>query len=127
LDMSNLVSAHNGYIEVYLDLGLVGLCLLLLILISGYRRAVEAFRRNRELGSLVLAYILTGVFYNITEAGFRLMSPSWVFPLLAVVTATGVTIGLYSEKSTIPASRRQRLGVGNEQAVFVPRSGVSPI
>ncbi len=127
LDMSNLVSAHDGYIEVYLDLGLVGLCLLLSVLISGYRRAVDAFRRNRELGSLVLAYIITGVFYNITEAGFRLMSPSWVFPLLAVVTATGVTVGLYSERSKVPPLRRQRPGLGNEQAVFVPQSGVNPV
>jgi O-antigen ligase len=98
--MSNLVSAHNGYVEVYLDIGLVGLCLLVLVLISGYRRAGEAFRRNRELCALILAYLVTGVFYNITEAGFRLMSPSWIFPLLAVVSATGVTIGLFGTEKT---------------------------
>jgi O-antigen ligase len=90
LDMSNLVSAHNGYIEVYLDIGLVGVGLLVLVLISGYRRAGEAFRRDRELGSLILAYLVTGVFYSITEAGFRLLSPSWIFLLLALVSANGV-------------------------------------
>lgn len=93
LDMSNLVSAHNGYVEVYLDLGLVGVGLLTFILISSYRRAGEAFRRNRELGALILAYLVTGVFYNITEAGFRLLSPSWIFLLLAVVSATSVAAG----------------------------------
>ena len=49
-DMSNLVSAHNGYLEVYLDIGLVGLCLIVLVLISGYRRAYEAFRRDPRTG-----------------------------------------------------------------------------
>jgi O-antigen ligase len=106
LDMSNLVSAHDGYLEVYLDIGLVGLCLISLVLISGYRRAGEAFRRNPEVGGLILAYLVTGVFYNITEAGFRLMSPSWIFLLLAIVSASGVTIGLFgSDRSKIPASR----------------------
>jgi O-antigen ligase len=127
LDMSNLVSAHDGYIEVYLDMGLVGVCLLMLVLMSGYRRAVEAFRRDRELGGLILAYIVTGVFYSITEAGFRLLSPSWIFPLLAIVSATGVTIGLFAEKSKIPASGRQSLGLRGGQTVYAPKSGVTPI
>ena len=35
-----LNEAHNGYIEVYLNLGWIGVCLIALILISGYRRAV---------------------------------------------------------------------------------------
>jgi exopolysaccharide production protein ExoQ len=98
LDMSNLVSAHNGYLEVYLDIGLVGLCLMALILISGYRHAGEAFRRDSELGGLILAYLVTGVFYSVTEAGFRLMSPSWIFLLLALVSANCVASGLFGGK-----------------------------
>ena len=79
--MSNLVSAHDGYIEVYLNLGWVGVCLIALILISGYWRAVKAFKRDPQLGSLILAYIATSIFYNITEAGFRVLTPSWIFLL----------------------------------------------
>ncbi len=67
----NLVSAHNGYIQIYLDLGLVGLCLIAIIIISGYLRASRAFYRDREIGAFMLAYIITAVFYNITEAGLR--------------------------------------------------------
>jgi exopolysaccharide production protein ExoQ len=95
----NLVSAHNGYIEVYLDLGWVGLCLIGLILVSGYRRAIKAFRRDPQLGSLILAYIVTSTFYSITEAGFRVLTPSWIFLLLAVVSASGVVAGLYSGRT----------------------------
>lgn len=92
--ISDLNSAHNGYLQVYLDLGLIGLCLLAFILGSGYMSAVKAFRLDRELGSLFLAYIITCTFYNITEAAFRIMTLSWIFLLLAVVGATGVIAGV---------------------------------
>jgi len=91
LDMSNLVSAHNGYIEVYLDLGLVGVCLIALILISGYRHASRVFHRDPGFGSLVLAYVATSIFYSITEVGFRVLGTSWIFLLIAVVSASDVS------------------------------------
>jgi exopolysaccharide production protein ExoQ len=106
LNMPDLVSAHNGYIEVYLDLGWVGVCLIALILISGYRHASKAFQRDPKLGSLMLAYISTGAFYSITEVGFRVLTPSWIFLLLAVVTSSGVAAGLLGgEAPEILASR----------------------
>jgi O-antigen ligase len=99
------VSAHNGYIEVYLDLGFVGLSLIASILISGYIRASKAFRRDRGFGGLMLAYIITVAFYNVTEVGFRVMGASWIFLLLAVVSASGVAAGLIGRKNArIPIS-----------------------
>jgi O-antigen ligase len=135
-EIHNLVSAHNGYIEVYLDLGLVGLCLIALILISGYRRAAKAFQRDRELGGLILAYTVTAAFYSITEAGFRVLSASWIFLLLAVVSASGVAAGLISSKRLkIPASHASppsRTDAINEtvpekETGYAAQSGLSPI
>jgi O-antigen ligase len=104
-EIHNLVSAHNGYIEVYLDLGFVGLSLIASILISGYIRASKAFRRDRGFGGLMLAYIITVAFYNVTEVGFRVMGASWIFLLLAVVSASGVAAGLIGRKNArIPIS-----------------------
>jgi exopolysaccharide production protein ExoQ len=79
-----LNEAHDGYIEVYLQLGWVGLGLIGLIWIDGYRRAVKAFRRDPVLGGLLLAYILAAITYNVTEAGFRMLHPMWFFLLFAV-------------------------------------------
>jgi O-antigen ligase len=90
----NLVSAHNGYIEVYLDLGWIGVCLIAMILVSGYRHAIKTFRRHPEVGSLLLAYVATCAFYSISEVGFRVLTPSWIFLLLAVVSANGFAAGL---------------------------------
>jgi exopolysaccharide production protein ExoQ len=83
-----LNEAHDGYVEVYLNLGWVGVCLIALILIDGYRRAVKAFRGEPAIGALLLAYVLTAVTYNVAEAGFRMLSASWVFFLLAVIEAS---------------------------------------
>ena len=82
--------AHNGYIEMYLNLGWIGVALIALILGQGYRRAVGAFRRDPALGALLVAYIVTAVAYNITEAGFRMLSPSWFFLLLSAVAANRI-------------------------------------
>jgi exopolysaccharide production protein ExoQ len=103
-----LNEAHNGYIEVYLNLGWVGVGLIVLILISGYRRACAAFQRSPEIGSLMLVYIATAAIYSITEAGFRILTPSWIFLLLAVIASSGTIYGLVrtreSQRYDFPAA-----------------------
>jgi O-antigen ligase len=85
-----LNEAHNGYLETYLNLGWVGLCLIAWILVSGYRRAAIAFSHDPAFGSLLLAYVAAGAVYNVTEAGFRMLTPNWIFLLFAVVSASGI-------------------------------------
>jgi len=88
-----LNEAHNGYLEVYVNLGWIGVCLISLFIVTGYLRAGKAFRRDPEFGSLFLAYTAIGALYSVTEAGFRLLTFSWIFLLLAVVGSTGVLAG----------------------------------
>jgi exopolysaccharide production protein ExoQ len=95
----NLNEAHDGYIEVYLNLGWIGVCLISFILISGYRRAVAAFRLNQSIGGLMLAYIITAAVYSITEAGFRMLDPIWIFLLLGVVNASGVAASFFGSRA----------------------------
>jgi exopolysaccharide production protein ExoQ len=108
--VADLNEAHNGYIETYLNLGWIGVCLIALVLIGGYRRALKAFERDPELGSLFLAYIAIVAIYNITEAGFRMLNPAWIFLLLAIVGATGVGTGMFgAEEHRNPVSRLRKL------------------
>jgi exopolysaccharide production protein ExoQ len=107
-----LNEAHNGFIEVYLNLGWIGLLLIVLILISGYRHAVKAFQRNPEFASLMLAYVATDTFYSITEAGFRMLSPSWIFLLLAVVSTSGVESGLIASEVPKTSASRKAIATG---------------
>ena len=76
--------AHNGYIEAYLNLGWIGLILLGILLMSGYRRVISTFRHDRETGSLRLAFFVVVVVYNLTEAGFRIFNPVWIVFVLTI-------------------------------------------
>lgn len=103
-DLSNLNSAHNGYLQIYLDLGLVGVFLIVIILISGYRYASKAFQSNPEFGGIMLALIGTATFYSVTEAGFRILTPTWISVLLGVIGSAGAARGLLSDPSVIAQS-----------------------
>jgi len=88
LDPTN--EAHNGYIEVYLNLGLLGLGFIALLLGQGYLKTVSAFSRDPALGGLLVAYFVTEVTYNFTEAGFRMLHLEWFFLLLSIMAASRV-------------------------------------
>jgi O-antigen ligase len=80
--------AHNGYIEVYLNLGWAGVCFIVLLLVTGYKRIISGIRRNPERASLFLGLLLCTLFFSFTEAAFRFMSLSWVFLLLVIVAGS---------------------------------------
>jgi O-antigen ligase len=79
--------AHNGYLEVFLDLGWLGVALLGLLIVWGYRNVVASLRRDAELGRLRLTYFVVAVLYNLTEAAFKVMHPVWIAFLLAAAVA----------------------------------------
>jgi exopolysaccharide production protein ExoQ len=77
--------AHNGYLETYLNLGLVGLFLLLALLIATFRKGRRELFRNFEFGRFRLGFLLAVIAYNWTEAAFKNISPIWfVFCLIAL-------------------------------------------
>jgi O-antigen ligase len=77
--------AHNGYLEIFLNLGWTGVALLAVVIMTGYRTAVAAWQRNLPTGSLGLSYVVVVLVYNFTEAAFfRMMTPAWIFFLVAI-------------------------------------------
>jgi exopolysaccharide production protein ExoQ len=79
---------HNGYLEVYLNLGWVGILLLGTILVTGYRRIVAWVFRGDLTGCVMLAYFVAAVVYDFTEGGFKMMYPVWIFFLMANVAVS---------------------------------------
>jgi O-antigen ligase len=75
--------AHNGYLELYLNLGYIGLGLLALIIVTGYFSCMTLLRYNPNAGRIRLAFFTAALIYSLTEAGFRMMSPIWFCFLLA--------------------------------------------
>lgn len=80
--------AHNSYIEVYLNLGWIGICFIALLLVTGYSRVIAGIRRNPEKASLLLGFLLCTLFYSFTEAAYRMMTIAWVSMLLVIMAAS---------------------------------------
>lgn len=83
-----LQEAHNGYIELYLNLGWVGIVLLGILIVMGYRNIIDSYRRNPHFGALKLALFVAAIVTGLTEAAFRMMGPPWVMFLLATTGTT---------------------------------------
>jgi exopolysaccharide production protein ExoQ len=83
--------AHNGYLEIFLNLGWIGVALLVVVIATGCRKVFRAWRSNALTGSLWLAYFFVGLVYNFTEAAFfRMTAPAWIFFLLAITSVPEV-------------------------------------
>jgi O-antigen ligase len=82
--MGQLNEAHNGYIETYLNSGLVGLSLLSVLLMTALRRVGKEALCGSEYKAFLLAFILILTIYNFTEAAFNRQSPLWVIGLLVL-------------------------------------------
>jgi exopolysaccharide production protein ExoQ len=114
LSQVGIEEAHNGYLELYLNLGWAGLTLLGLLIVSGYRNALTLFQRDPAAGRLRVGFLTCGIIYSCTEAGFRMMSPVWIGFLLAVtaVPATPETSAqLETDFSLRQAVPRRRMRV----------------
>ena len=76
--------AHNGYLETYLTLGWIGVALLAIMILVGYRNALRTYAVEPDLGTLQVALFGLALVYNLTESGVKVMHPVWVMLLFAV-------------------------------------------
>lgn len=76
--------AHNGYLELFLTVGWIGVALHGLVMTWGYRNIVGSLQHDPALGRLRLAFFMVAIIYNLTEAAFRDMHSMWIAFLLAI-------------------------------------------
>jgi O-antigen ligase len=77
--------AHNGYLETYLELGIIGVFLLIGLFIAAFWKIRLELFRNFEWGRYRLGFLAAVVLYNWTEAAFGTYNPIWfVFYLIAM-------------------------------------------
>jgi exopolysaccharide production protein ExoQ len=77
--------AHNGYLEIFLNLGWMGLALLAVVVAGAGRNIRRAFHCDPETARLCLAYLVVALLYNLTEAAFKSFHLMWFAFLLAAV------------------------------------------
>jgi O-antigen ligase len=83
------ISAHNGYLEMYLNLGLIGLFMLVGWFLSGLRKVARHLVIDYAAAMLRLCFIVVLAFYSWTEATFYGVSIMWVIFMLATIDVPG--------------------------------------
>lgn len=87
VDLPGIVQAHSGYVETYLNLGLVGLLLLAAVVLSSVRRIKAHLQAGDDFSRLRITFVAISLFYNYSEASFNSLSLLWLVMLLVLAEA----------------------------------------
>src|SRR5262249_53483958 len=111
--------AHNGYLEVFLNLGWVGLCLLGGLLWASFSRLQQRVvlsadklvtaERNDDLilADFSIAYLIAYTLYNLTEGTFQALNFLFVIFLFIVIECPQTQGRLMrSSSNSFPGDRR---------------------
>ena len=100
-----LNEAHNGYLELYLNLGIVGVFLIIMFMIAGYRTICRKLVSCPHIASLAITLWLCTVVYNLTESAYG-ASPLWFVLVMIVAALSTGTMRLPTEEDacgTVPS------------------------
>lgn len=94
--------AHNGYLETYLNLGLVGLSILIALILATFQKCRLELLSNFEWGRFRMGLLVAIVAYNWTEAAFKGLHLGFLFFFLIAIDYWRSTISA-GESSFEPA------------------------
>ena len=80
-----LNSAHNGYLEMYLDGGMAALFLIIVLLLSTGRKTISCLFAKQTFGDLGLAFWIVAILYNFSESSFFRLDILWIAFLLVTL------------------------------------------
>lgn len=81
----SLNEAHNGYLELYLNSGLIGVFLLLSIFGSSLHAQWQQLQNGVSGAGFRISFIVGTILYNISEATFNRLSIIWLTFIIIVV------------------------------------------
>lgn len=84
--MYGINEAHNGYLDMYVNLGVIGVLLLVTLLIACYQTIGKQFTSSFAMASLGMAIWAVTLFYNVTEAAFK----GGMLWLVLMITGTAI-------------------------------------
>lgn len=77
--------AHDGYLEVYLNSGLIGLTLIIILLLGSANRIIKELGMGDSYQAFRFAVLVGGMIYNITESAFCGLVLLWVMLQLVIM------------------------------------------
>lgn len=78
-------NTHNGYLQMYMDLGYIGLFFIVAWIISGLRNVARELIIDYPVAVLRYCFIVVVCFYNYTEATLYGVSNIWIIFLLGIM------------------------------------------
>ncbi len=91
-----IIQAHNGYLEQYLNLGIIGVGFIIIIVLNGLHNIHRQLSKNFTTAMFSLTIVVVAILYNYTEAAFYGINNMWILLLLAVMEHPG------SSKTILP-------------------------
>jgi exopolysaccharide production protein ExoQ len=67
---THFTQSHNGYIDIYLELGLIGLFLLVCVIYSYFATLAQSIRENVEYGAYRFSFMVAILIHNLTESSY---------------------------------------------------------
>ena len=113
LTLPHIVQAHNGYVETYLNGGVLGLCLLLVMMGAGFAKIKRSLVAGDRFARVRFAFWVIALIYNFSEAAFNNLFFVW-FTTLLVVAEPPMRI-------RAAASLTKQVGVAISPQFVVPR------
>ena len=73
-ELYEIPTAHNGYLDILLELGVVGFAFFTVWLLSCARQLHSALAHEYDWASLAICFLLMGLVYNATESALNSFS-----------------------------------------------------
>jgi O-antigen ligase len=81
------MSGHNGYLDVFLDMGILGVVIMALVILNSYMKISRSFATDFDYARLRLVLFLAILLHNICESSLcKLNNPLWVWFLFSAVS-----------------------------------------
>jgi len=114
--------AHNGYIETYLNLGLVGVILLIGLILATFRKICDQLSTDFEFARIRLSFLMAILAFSYTEAAFKGVHLVWtVFHIIAIdYPRRHTAVETAARKRTYPSVQR----IANRQRIRGKNKGV---
>lgn len=82
----NPTQAHNGFLDVYLELGLMGLLVWAGVIISSFLKVIKTLQIDYDFGRFQFAFLVMFLLHNFTEASMKIRSLFWLVFLFVILS-----------------------------------------
>lgn len=119
---TTIVSTHNGYLEVYVDGGAVGVLLLAVMLGTGFRKIVARLSGGDLFIVGRLMFLIAILCHNWSESSYFRLGPVWFTLITTIISLPPVlSEGLLSQASVAPK------GAQNAEDVIAITTFTAPV